>query len=75
MHGVAAADRFLHAYQSLAGPSFAYHPYWDLIVIIKVLPGPPDVYEGWIANGVRYLNSEIMGERVDEYLASVMAVI
>jgi hypothetical protein len=31
------------------------------------------VYEGWIAHGVQHLNDEIMREREDEYLASVMA--
>ncbi len=73
LYGVPAADRFLHIYQSLARPSFEYHPYWDLIVAIEALPGPPAVYEGWIAHGVRHLNNEIMREREDEYLASVMA--
>jgi hypothetical protein len=47
LYGVAAADRFLDFYRSLTGPSFDYHPYWDLIVLIELLPGPPDVYSGW----------------------------
>ena len=73
LYGVAAADRFRHAYQALAGPSFVYHPYWDLIVAIEVLPGPPGVYPPWIDFGMRHLNDNLMRERIDAYLVSVMA--
>jgi aminoglycoside phosphotransferase (APT) family kinase protein len=73
LYGVAAADRFLQAYQSLAGPSFTYHPYWDLITAIDIDPGPPTVYDGWVACGVHHLNAAILRERVDQYLVSVMA--
>ena len=73
LYGVAAADRFLDFYRSLSGPSFDYHPYWDLIVAIEILPGPPDVYSGWIAHGVRHLTDDIVRQREDEYLASLMA--
>ncbi|MCA1592364.1 MAG: aminoglycoside phosphotransferase family protein [Acidobacteria bacterium] len=71
--GVAEADQFLSAYQSLRGASFEYHPYWDLLAIIEVLPGPPDVYEGWLAFGVSHLTDEIVKTRVDDYLLSLMA--
>jgi aminoglycoside phosphotransferase (APT) family kinase protein len=73
LYGVESADRFLQAYQSLAGASFAYHPYWDLIALIELLPGPPGVYEGWPAFGFHHLNEEVVLERVDQYLVSVMA--
>lgn len=73
LYGVAAADRFLTAYQTLAGGSFDYHPFWDLIVIIEALPGPPKVYPPWLTFGVRHLSSEVMQERLDAYLSSVMA--
>ncbi len=73
LYGVAAADRFLQAYQSLAGSSFDYHPYWDLLQIIEVLPGPPGVYAPWIDFGIRNLSAEIVRERLDEYLVSLMA--
>lgn len=73
LYGVAVADRFLEAYQSLAGSSFEYHPHWDLMGIIEWLPGPPDVYPPWITFGIRDLDKEIIRERVDEYLVSVMA--
>lgn len=73
LHGVAAADRFLHHYRSLSGAAFEYHPFWDLMVIIEALPGPPSVYPPWLAFGVHHVNQAVMQQRVDEYLASVMA--
>ncbi|MBN1217523.1 MAG: aminoglycoside phosphotransferase family protein [Anaerolineae bacterium] len=72
LHGVAAADRFLNAYHSLAGPSFTHHPYWDLMGMIELLPGPPEVYPPWLHFGMRHLNKKLMCQRNDEYLASVM---
>jgi aminoglycoside phosphotransferase (APT) family kinase protein len=73
MHGIAAADRFLHAYQSLVGASFAYHPFWDLMVIIESLPGPPGVYPPWVTFGMRGLTGAILQDRLDAYLVSVLA--
>ena len=55
LYGVLAADRFLHAYQSLASPSFEYHPYWDLNAAVGGLPGPPNVYSPWLTFGVQHL--------------------
>jgi aminoglycoside phosphotransferase (APT) family kinase protein len=72
LFGVAVADRFLEAYQSLAGSSFEYHPHWDLLDIIEWLPGPPTVYLPWIEFGIQSLTDEIVQGRVDEYLVSVM---
>jgi hypothetical protein len=73
LYGVAAADRFLAAYQAVTGPDFAYHPFWDLLTLIEGLPGPPDVYPPWIEFGVSGLNDALMLEREDAYLHSVMA--
>jgi aminoglycoside phosphotransferase (APT) family kinase protein len=73
LYGVTAADVFLDAYVSLAGSAFRYDPYWDLIAVIEGLPGPPDVYAGWVAFGVQHLNDRLMLERSDAYLASLMA--
>jgi aminoglycoside phosphotransferase (APT) family kinase protein len=75
MYGVEVADRFLCAYESLAGSAFGYqyHPFWDLMVIIEALPGPPDVYPPWIEFGMLGLTDALMLERKDAYLASVMA--
>lgn len=73
LYGVEAADRFLESYQSLAGASFEYHPFWDLIAAIELLPGPIGVYPGWTAFGMIHLEAELMRARVDEYLASLVA--
>lgn len=73
MFGVEAADRFLQAYQSVAGAVFDYHPYWDLMVTIEVLPGPPTVYRPWLDFGMTGLTDELIRERIDAYLASVLA--
>jgi aminoglycoside phosphotransferase (APT) family kinase protein len=77
MYGVEVADRFLHAYESLAGSAFGYryHPFWDLIVIIEGLPGPPDVYPPWVEFGMSGLTDALMLEREDAYLNSVMGKI
>ena len=73
LHGVPAADAFLAAYQSLAGAGFAYHPYWDLMGLAEFLPGPPDVYPGWTACGVRHLSAGLVRQRLDAYLRSILA--
>ena len=73
MYGVSAADRFLDAYQKLAGPRFAYEPFWDLITVVEFLPGPPGVYEGWPAFGLTRLDEETIRGRVDEYVSSLVA--
>ena len=72
LYGVPAADRFLRAYERLAGPAFSYHPHWDLRVIAEELPGPPRPYPPWAEFGVR-VTAEMMRERVDDYLESVLA--
>jgi aminoglycoside phosphotransferase (APT) family kinase protein len=72
MHSVDVADRFLRACRSVAGSSFVHHPCWDLLVLIEVLPGPPDVYPPWIDFGLQGLTDAVVQERVDEYLVSVM---
>lgn len=72
LYGVAAADRFLDAYQTLADHSFSYHPYWDLLALIEFLPGPPYVYPPWLAYGMQGLTADLMCERMDAYLASVI---
>ncbi len=73
LYGVEAADRFLDAYRSLAGAGFEYHPFWDLIALIELLPGPPGVYPGWTAFGITRLDEDIIKMRVDAYLESLIA--
>ena len=72
LYGVPAADRFLQAYQALAGSSFEYHPFWDLIVLIEGLPGPPEVYPPWVEFGIDHITSALMQERSDQFLVSIM---
>ena len=72
LYGIPAADRFLRHYQALAGPSFAYHPYWDLMVILEVLPGPPGLYPPWAVFGAGPADVQAMRQNWDEYLAHVL---
>jgi aminoglycoside phosphotransferase (APT) family kinase protein len=70
--GVKAADNFLAAYTSVVGSSYEQPPYWDIMALIEVLPGPPRVYEGWSAFGVSELTHDLMRKRLDDYLVSIM---
>ena len=73
LHGVSVADEFLTAYIAEAGSEFQYDPYWDLMSVVELLPGPPLVYEGWRASGVPNISNALMRERVDDYVKSVVA--
>ncbi|HKC80345.1 MAG TPA: hypothetical protein VKB91_04070, partial [Gemmatimonadaceae bacterium] len=67
------ADDFLAAYIAAAGSDFTYDPYWDLISVVELLPGPPAMYEGWRAAGFPNISNTTMRERVDAYVVSVVA--
>ena len=73
LHGLLAAEEFLSAYIAAAGSAFEYDPYWDLMSVVEMLPGPPSMYEGWRAGGVPDISDALMRERVDLYVASVVA--
>jgi aminoglycoside phosphotransferase (APT) family kinase protein len=73
LHGVSVADDFLAAYIAEAGSEFEYDPYWDLMSVVELLPGPPSMYEGWRAAGVSNISNALMRERVDDYVESVVA--
>lgn len=73
LHSVTVADDFLAAYIAAAGSEFEYDPYWDLMSVVELLPGPPSMYEGWRAAGVTNISNALMRERVDSYVASVVA--
>lgn len=73
LHGPEVADRFLHVYQGISGGSFQYNPYWDLLVAIEILPGPPGVYPGWPDFGAKHLTDHLVCRRIDAYLESVVA--
>ncbi len=72
LHGVPVADAFLKAYICNADTSFRYDPYWDLLSVIDILFGPPEVYPGWTALGVTGLSNQMMQERLDTYLLSLL---
>lgn len=72
LYGAEAADRFLEAYSAESGADFEYHPFWDLITLIELLPGPPGIYPGWPAFGIDHLNEELLRARVDDYLKSLI---
>ncbi|MDF2958836.1 MAG: hypothetical protein K0S39_571 [Paenibacillus sp.] len=72
LYDVPTADAFLSAYRRLAGPAFTYDPYWDLLSVIDTLFGPPKVYPGWTAFGVTGLTNELMVERLDTYMMSLL---
>jgi aminoglycoside phosphotransferase (APT) family kinase protein len=73
LHGVSVADEFLTAYVRAAGSEFRYDPYWDLMSVVELLPGPPSMYEGWRASGVPSIGNALMRERVDDYVKNVVA--
>ena len=73
LHGLSVADEFLAAYVAEAGSEFQYDPYWDLMSVVELLPGPPSMYEGWRASGVPTISATVLREHVDEYVASVAA--
>jgi len=72
MYGVEAADRFLVHCQSAMQAYWTYHPFWDLIAFVELLPGPPDVYPPWLDFGLPHLTNELMLERDEHYLASLL---
>jgi aminoglycoside phosphotransferase (APT) family kinase protein len=73
LHSVQVADEFLERYIEVAGPEFRYDPYWDLMSVVEMLPGPLSMYEGWRVAGYPPITSTVMRERVDAYVASVVA--
>lgn len=73
LYGVQSADEFLHAYlNSGKGSREANNPYWDMLTLIEILPGPPSVYEGWSDLGFLELDSALIIQRLDEYAESLL---
>lgn len=72
LYDVRIADEFLKAYQEAVGGSFTYEPYWDLLSLIDMLFGPPEVYPGWKAFGVTGLTNQMMEVRMDAYAISLL---
>ncbi|MNN57723.1 hypothetical protein D3C81_1727220 [compost metagenome] len=73
LYGLQAADDFLSAYLKASGGSCeAANPYWDMLSLIEILPGPPEVYKGWTDLGYDDLSPELIAERLDEYAESLL---
>ncbi|RAP73504.1 aminoglycoside phosphotransferase family protein [Paenibacillus montanisoli] len=72
LYGVETADEFLSRYRSYAGASFEYDPYWDLVSLIDCAYWTPEVYPGWTALGMAGLTTELIIERLDSYLLSLL---
>lgn len=74
MYGTVAADRLREHAIAICGTD-AWDPYWDLMALIELLPGPPGVYEPWPVFDLRSLTIPLMTQRADAYLASVLKYI
>ena len=74
LYSVEVADLFLTAYELHASSSFIYDSYWDIVSAFDILDGPPTVYSGWAAFGVTGLTDEMMEERMDDFLESLVSV-
>lgn len=74
MYGVEAADAFLESYLAAVrgGRCDVNDPYWDMLCLIEMLPGPPEVYQGWPDLGLRTLTPEWIRNRLDEYAESLV---
>lgn len=73
LYGASTADDFLAAYQQCADlNTFRYNPYWDILALIEVLPGPPQVYPGWSAFGVTDLTSKRIMDRLTQYVKGLL---
>ena len=73
LYSVEVADDFLEAYSRIAGFEYVYDAYWDLMTLVELLPGPPTMYAGWVAEGFPFIGTDVLAERIDRYLASVIS--
>lgn len=72
LYGIEIADQFLAAYQAIAGSTFYYDPYWDILSVIDTLSGSPTVYSGWRDFGITELTDALMVERTDMYIENLV---
>lgn len=72
LYGIQIADEFLAAYQTIAGSTFYYDPYWDILSVIDTLSGSPTVYSGWRDFGITELTDALMVERTDQYIEDLV---
>lgn len=71
MFGVAAADQFLDAYTAIS-PQFEYDPYWDIDSILDMNLPQPTFYPPWQDFGLNVIPPEVLKQRIDAYIESVM---
>lgn len=71
MYGLEAADHLRDYAVELCGAE-VWHPYWDLMALIELLPGPPEIYEPWPVFGLRNLSLPLLIQRADHYLESIL---
>ena len=74
MYGLQAADRLRDLAIEICGPS-VWHPYWDLMALIELLPGPPEVYTPWPQFGLDGLTSSLLSTRTEDYLTSLVGLL
>ncbi|MCJ8010076.1 aminoglycoside phosphotransferase family protein [Lederbergia wuyishanensis] len=72
LYGVKEADIFLSYYQQYAGPTFEYNPYWDIISLVDFPLEDPEVYPGWTDLGFKGLTAQLIKERLDAYMVSLV---
>ncbi|GIO23295.1 phosphotransferase family protein [Oceanobacillus sp. J11TS1] len=72
LYGVEAAETFLIAYQGKTKTQFSYDVYWDIVSLMDVLEGQPEVYSGWEVFGKTDITVEVMMKRMDSYARSLL---
>jgi aminoglycoside phosphotransferase (APT) family kinase protein len=71
MYGPWAADLFLEAYCRKA-PGFEYSAYWDLDSLLDMCLPRVGFYPPWQEFGLGSITQEVLNQRVDAYLESVI---
>lgn len=72
LYGIKEADLFLSYYQQYAGPKFKYNPYWDIISLVDFPLQDPEVYPGWTDLGFKGLSAQLIKERLESYMVSII---
>ncbi len=71
MYNLKAADRLRdHAIEACGVE--VWHPYWDLMALIELLPGPPKVYPPWLEFGLTSFSTRQLITRTEIYLESLL---
>jgi aminoglycoside phosphotransferase (APT) family kinase protein len=71
LFGPAVADEFLETYCKIAA-GFEYHPYWDVDGLLDMSLPTPEFYPPWKDFGLGDISAEVLQQRADAYLESVM---